>query len=501
MQTKTRRTSIQVVILIAVLSAFTGCVKNDVEKEIVPKLTEDYLATGGDGKNDLLGYGYDVTGSLMGNESASDAPIINLASFVKDHSNKIDAPTNSKAEQHYYSGATAFDYLSDITKKRSGSFGLNATGADGSALFSLTLSGNRDTQKKYTFSSKYSFASFEQTLTIKRIRFTQDVSTSMLIKYLTPEFIKNVDTYSADALVKRYGTHVLLDISLGGRLMFDYSASIVNEDNYQRKTRGIEAGLSAGLSETIGIKLSLGMSTEEITKAARESRNKVFSLKFYGGTNSGRTISFDADGRPSESINIASWEQSVNVNNASLVDIGKAIPLYEFIADPAKKSAVKAAIDKHILNSQINVIDVLPLHKVFSKGDKNHMYVTSKAAADQLVRDWGNEYQGIIGYILAKPNGSSTIPLHYMKSIGDKNNFFLTNMAAVNEHIVRWRNIHYGISGYLSSTLNSETLPLYQVKSHGDKNTMYVTSQAEVDELVNRWKNEFQGTIGYIIAP
>lgn len=479
-----------------------SCSKNDLKPGDTGYVkNHENFASGGDGKWDLLGYGYDVTGPLMENDNASDAPIIDMNRFVADHLNKIDAPTNSSAEQNSYSGATAFDYLREVTRKRSGGIeivpGEGNSGKDDKPLFSGSLS--KDNNSIYSFSSKYSFASYEHMLRIKRIRFTGDASNNLLMQYLTPDFLNNVANYTAEQLVKRYGTHVLLDVSLGGRLTYNYKGSIITVNEANQKSLGIKAGLSFGLKK-IGINLNFGMTNEEITKTTNETRNRTYSLKFSGGTNSGRTISIDKDGNTSESINVASWEQSVNANNCALVDIGKSVLLYELIADPIKKAQVKTAVEKHISDSQVEVQELYPLYAVKSHGDKNNMYVTSISAVNELVYGYGNEYQGLVGYVIAKP-GSSTTPLHYMKSNGDKNNFFLTSMAAVNEHIIRWGNIHYGIVGYVLQNPNSDTLPFYQVKSDGDKNTMYVTSQSAVDELVYRWGNRFEGTVGYIVKP
>lgn len=489
-------------LILMLCAVFCGCSKSDVKPgDNAYVKNHENFASGGDGKWDLLGYGYDVTGPLMENDNASDAPIIDMARFEADHLNKIDAPTNSSAEQNSYAGATAFDYLREVTRKRSGGIELTVgggnNGKEDKPLFSASLS--KDNNSVYSFSSKYSFASYEHTLRIKRIRFTGDAGNNLLMQYLTPDFLNNVANYTADQLVRRYGTHVLLDISLGGRLSYNYKGSIITVNEANQKSTGIKAGLSFGLKK-IGINLNFGMSNEEITKTTNDTRNRTYSLKFSGGTNSGRTISIDKDGNASESINVASWEQSVNANNCALVDIGRSVLLYELIADPVKKAQVKAAVEKRINDSQIEVPELTPLYAVKSHGDKNNMYVTSIAQVNELVYRYGNQYLGFVGYILAKP-ASGLTPLHAMKSIGDKNDFFLTSQADVNEHIIRWRNIHYGIVGYVLPSPNADTMPFYQVKSDGDKNTMYVTSQAEVDELVYRWRNRFEGTIGYIIKP
>lgn len=318
----------------------------------------------GDGKWDALGYGLDVTRDLLDINSVSDAPIFDMNRFAVDYPSRINVITTTEGSENYFSGATAYDYLKDITTKQS--FDANGTNtpkiegakSDGSQnLWTGSLSKNNSDQNKTTYSNRYSYATFEEVQRVKKIQFTGDVSTSLLMNYLTPEFTNNVATMSADALVARYGTHIMLDISIGGRLRFNYSGSIVTESNYTQKASAVKAGMGFGLLKIIGVNINADKSTEEVNQITTETRDKQYSAKFYGGTNSGRSVSIDKDGNTSETINIASWQQSVNVNNAALIDVGKALFLYDFITDPTKKAAVKAAVEKHIKDSQITMIN------------------------------------------------------------------------------------------------------------------------------------------------
>ena len=319
--------------------------------------------SGGDGKWDLLGYGLDVTGDLLNASSVSDAPIFDMTRFTTDYLSRIDVNTTTEGSEQYYGGATAWDYMRDVSSKKS--FDINGTSnpkIEGAKqddkttnLFTGSLSVNSSDENKTSYSSRYSYATYEVSQKIKRIRFTGDVTTALLINYLTPEFVNNVATLTADQLVARYGTHVMLDISIGGRLRFNYSGAMLTENDYTQKTSDVKIGLGVSVLNAVGINLSADKSKAQITQVTTATSQKEYSIKFYGGTNSGRTIAVDKDGNTSETINIGSWQSSISVTNAALIDVGNALYLYDFIADPAKKALVKAAVEKHISDKQITL--------------------------------------------------------------------------------------------------------------------------------------------------
>ncbi|SDP22303.1 MAC/Perforin domain-containing protein [Mucilaginibacter sp. OK268] len=320
------------------------------------------IRSGGDGKWDLLGYGLDVTGDLLNASSVSDAPIFDVDRFATAYLSRIDVNTTTEGTEQYYGGATAYDYMKDVSSKKS--FDINgnsnpkiegATPDASKSLFSGSLSVNSTDENKTSYSSRYSYATYEVSQKIKRIRFTGDVTTALLTQYLTPEFINNVATLSADALVARYGTHVMLDISIGGRLRFNYSGATLGETDYTKKTSDVKVGLGVSVLNVIGVNLSADKSKEQVTQITTATSQKEYTVKFYGGTNSGRTIAVDKDGNTSETVNIGSWQSSISVTNAALIDVGNALYLYDFIADPAKKALVKAAVDKHINDKQIKL--------------------------------------------------------------------------------------------------------------------------------------------------
>ncbi|PTS99769.1 hypothetical protein DBR11_11580, partial [Pedobacter sp. HMWF019] len=311
--------------------------------------------SGGDGKWDLLGYGLDATGDMLDLASVSDAPIIDVEKFDNDYHTRIDLNGTIEGTFGLYVGYSALDYLNDVSNTKSfdgkGDVKIAGTEKGKEKNFSASLKTSSSNQTTNTYSSKYSYATYEAYQRVKRIRFTGDADMQLLMQYLTPEFINNIATKNADDLVKRYGTHVMLDISIGGCLRFNYRGVVSASSSTQEKKTKVSVGLGVSVLG-IGVNLSPDKSKEEITKITSETSDKEYTGKYYGGTNSGQSISIDKDGRTTENINFSSWQQSVNDKNAALIDVGRAVFLYDFIADPVKKALVKAAVEKHIKDSQ-----------------------------------------------------------------------------------------------------------------------------------------------------
>jgi len=410
--------------------ALVSCKKDEsVISDPVVEAPRKTKLSGADKKWDLLGYGLDVTGNLLDAASVSDAPIFDMNRFAQDYSNRIDVNPTTFGSHRYFGGLSANDFTKEVNNEMSFEAGVSpgtvkpkiegatksedATQSNGSPFlknFSASISRSKSDANTFMYSSKYSYATYESLYHVKRLRFTGDATMDLLNQYLTPEFLNNLNTYTAEQLVERYGTHVMLDISIGGRLRFDYSGFIENESDMTKKASTLKAGLGLPIFSALNINITASSTKAEMTKSASETRNKEFSMKFYGGTNSGRSITFDQNGNTSETINLASWEQSVNDGNAALIDVGKAVYLYDFIADPSKKAAVKAAVERHIANSQIKELGEAPVHAYYHRGMNVWRYEFSRTNIAYL-NDGNWEDKGITFYAM-KEQAPGSVPIY-----------------------------------------------------------------------------------------
>jgi len=421
----------------------------------------------GDGKWDVLGYGIDITDNMLDVSSISDAPIFDMTRFTNDYANRINVSTATEGSYRYYYGATGIDYMHDLTKKKSFELDENnnpkpntppkveGAKSDGTTdFFSGSYSKNTSDQHTTTSSSRFSYATYESMQRVKKIAFTGDVTTDLLMQYLTPEFINNVATKSADELVARYGTHVLLDISIGGVLRFNYSGTVQNESDFTKTTTDVKAGLGFALINKLGLNINNSMSKEEQSKITTNTQNKDYTAKYYGGTNSGQSISIDKDGNSSETINLSSWQQSITATNAALIDIGKALYLYDFIADPTKKAQVKAAVEKHIADAQIT-LSTDPVYEFYSSGSGGNHYTSADPNATSGFANWVNNgitFKAYRGFV------AGTVPVHLFYN-GPGFDYLTTADINATNGASGWQ--YNGITFYAFNTQVPGTVPVY----------------------------------------
>lgn len=434
----------------------------------------------GDGKWDVLGYGLDVTRNTLDISSISDAPIFDMTRFEKDYLSRINVSTATEGAFQYYGGATVVDYMHDLSTKKSfeldennqpkvGAAKIEGANPDGSnAFFSGSFSKNSSDQHTTTYSSTFSYATYEASQRVKKIAFTGDVTTALLMQYLTPEFVSNVATQSADQLVARYGTHVLLDISIGGVLRFNYSGTVQNESDFTKTTSDVKAGLGFAILNKIGININTDKSKEEVTQITTNTRYKQYIARYYGGTNSGQSISIDNNGNTSETINIASWQQSVNVNNATLIDVGKALYLYDFIADPTKKAQVKAAVEKHIKDSQVTLATD-PVYQFYNSGSGGNHYTSGDINAVNGYPGWRFDGVDFMAYLGFAPG---TVPVYLFYGAGF-DHFTTADINATNG-ANGWS--YYGIQFYAYKTQVPGTIPIYLYYNNNAKGGDHFTT-------------------------
>jgi len=381
--------------------------KNQSDVKPVPKnltAAKSRHLAGGDGAYDVLGYGIDATLDPTNPNSVSQSPIIDVSRFAADYQSQLSSYINkdnaTALVDSFYYGSNAVNYSDQLTVAKGLNISLssdagtsssnkdpNATSNGGSVtanvgneafqgasaakssggktpapgssttssgdLFTLSYSKNTSDQTSSAYSSSYSYASEEVTDKIRRLSFTGDVTVNMLMNYLTPAFVNDVNTLSADQLVARYGTHVLLDISLGGVLKFNYSAITADQTNSANNVSDLQIGLGVAVNKTIGLNLGYTDNSTQVTTVMNSTKNKSFTLQYYGGSTSGVSVTFDANGNPSQTVNLGTWESSINPNNCAVVDIGNALYIYDFISDPVKKAAVMAAVQAHIAAAQV----------------------------------------------------------------------------------------------------------------------------------------------------
>ena len=283
----------------------------------------------GDGKLDLLGYGYDATKEFA-NANSARAKVIDVDRIKREAPGRIEDGIIDIQRTSITSGSNYEEYNKNLSVK------VKATAKF--LLFSATLKGSFSQEE--LSSDLYSYASVDLKIQRRRLTIYMDKD-ELCTKYLTSTFVQDCRKLNAEQLVNRYGTHVLKNIVLGGRLSALYRSKVSSGS----KKRVVEAGVSVGVSKIFNIEVDGAQSSSEANKNSEES------LRYFtvGGSSSNALVGKIG---PKENIviDIIPWQNSVTLKNAQLIDIDEdgLIPLYELIPDSRKRNEVKNYIFSRI---------------------------------------------------------------------------------------------------------------------------------------------------------
>lgn len=305
----------KILILITFLAVLCGC-----RKDLVVSDNNTTSRSAGDNDLDLLGFGYNAE-DRFADERSAKAKVIDVERIraFPDNTNRIEIGNIGGQNTIVVSGEDAKSYAKNVTKKVNVSAGM--------LLFKGEL--------KSTFvdedfnSSKYSYATLEKLIYRKKLSIYMSVN-DVKNKYLTSNFIADCETMSPAELVSTYGTHVLTDITLGGRLKLTYRSQI----NSTNKTRKVEAGVNLGGIKIFGLGISadgnINYSQNEITN----NTNQSLMYQAIGGdpsVNITGNVNLSNPNVPTVDIN--QWQSTVSTQNSRLIGIGEngLVPLYELV--------------------------------------------------------------------------------------------------------------------------------------------------------------------------
>lgn len=122
--------------------------------------------------------------------------------------------------------------------------------------FSGTFSSNKDFFDSYSYSNKYAFASLECIRNRRIIYINDDIS--RISSYISPEFLEDINRYSAEQIIEIYGTHVLTHITLGGRYRLMYKSCFTKTTDQTTRKKQLQQD-----SEPFLVNLELNLTQEE----------------------------------------------------------------------------------------------------------------------------------------------------------------------------------------------------------------------------------------------
>ncbi len=414
----------------------------DVNSPINPK-----LRSGGDQHYDLLGYGYDATSVFFDGTSDTKGQVVDIQKIVAADPARIIPNAGNSTNYRCYTSASAVNLAQTISLSTTDSAHIDISKPlkfTGEIKQSFGLGQNIAYSTKNSF-AYYDFDVIDQSYTINH-------GVDSLKKYLTTQFLADVQNYPASYIISRYGTHVLGQVVLGGKLKLLYK-SFVNSTN-------IDGSLKAGLAASI-LKSTINKSIDfsyNASLATNNSSQSVF-IKTIGGGFTTFTTGTTSDYSTLPSFNYNTWLASIPTERVLIgCNATYLIPIYELISDPAKKAEITTAFNNAFLGNKI--YDLSPLYK-YHKTNGHHFYTSDYSELrDGTGTTWN--YEDVLCFV--PPVGSTyvapSIPLYrYYKSL-----------TADHYYTTDWTQLQEGSSGYvyehvqcnLYATQVTGTVPLYR---------------------------------------
>ncbi len=515
-------------LLFVLITGLLSCTDNSLMDEMPNKNKTDVsLKVRGDGKYESVGYGYDITDVYLG-ETAVKMQVVDVESFVKaDNAHRFHREFIGLTSQREFYGETYIDYLNEIIRKSNykGSVAYNSTvkaensekpnTKDATSTDGASFSGSaaKDNISKHSYSTKYSFGRGD--VLKRQAKVTLDATPDKLSNYLSKSFREDLQTLSADLLVVKYGTHVILDITVGGMYVAEYKSAIVHLGSTDSRTKVLESGLKLAY-KGVGIDFSTSNSTTETTVLNTKNTDWMCKIECWGGSTNGVSVTVSPTEPPKQTFNYGEWTKSVDDTHSVLVDVNwnATYPIYDFVADPVKKAQITVAMEKYIVDRKLGkILELIPLYRLYNpkSGDVfcTTFYDEAKIHVNLGHYVWDNGYKSmnispIQGYLL-KNQAEGTVPLYrlYNPRSGDVfcTGFYDEAKKHVQSGSAGWDNGHAGmnktsIQGYIYRNQVAGTIPLYRLydgKNNSFCLSYYDETKIYVDLGYYGWDNGYAG--------
>jgi hypothetical protein len=429
----------------------------------------------GDGVNDVIGYGYDVTG-VYADASASRNAVIDIAAFSAANPNRLYVSYPNS--QTYFStyGVNARDFSSKLSKT------ITAT-----AIYStFTGSVNASTTETTTYSSKYLYGMYNLLLQRKQIQL--NASSDLLRNYLTPEFLADLSNQTPAYIVNKYGTHVHVNIITGGKLEILYRSETTSSSRTEAAT--------AGLKVSVAKVFDLGATTSSDVTNSKSNTNQSLTYHSVGGSVSVPLVTVNVEG--ASTVSFSAWQNSVTDANSVLVAIPAdgLIDITELVADVTKKTALQTYIAQYITSKAVNITyNTAPLLSSYNAVSFDNLLSIAPETAG--VSNWVQ--RGTIGQIFTDNSMEGTIPL-YRYYFNNGTHFYTNNYNEIGAG-GDWGHFEQ-IAGYIYSQPTAGAIPIYRYNSNARH--WYTTDYNELGAggykgtVLNRRYYTYEGIVGYI---
>lgn len=338
----------------------------------------------------VLGRGYDICGRYANPESTK-APILDLSKL--NEYKRLEKTKRSEFEGKSVSG----NGFKELSKSYENSLSIKVSG--GFAGFSFSNESKSSYKEEKYNKESYKFLNIMNIFQDHYYRIEGFGLPEELNGFLSKQYLKDLENLSPADIIKKYGTHVILGMSIGARLdykmsykqsiasfsstktfsnttsiKYDKAGEILSEKKESSNAetlfknlangkmkmdattikaitelyKSIKSKSSGGSSPNAGISASVSYSTSTSKNQKEEDNSLEIQCKTYGGKSTlARTILDDPK-------NYNKWIESINSGNEVWCDFldETIIPIYEFIPQEYAKSnkifQIKQAWKKYI---------------------------------------------------------------------------------------------------------------------------------------------------------
>lgn len=293
----------------------------------------------GYGPYDVLGAGYDITGMYASKVSAR-MPVIDMVKFSNERGDTdLNINNDVVQETDFVAGENIEQYSRGLATKINNSLTIEAFKAEITANFRDSAYSN----------DKTSYASAYLNIFQKRMSFFTPVNV-LATSYLTAGFKADINTLTPQQLVQKYGTHVLRNVHMGGKLEMHYNTQSNTREVYKSTVAGADFSILSVFS------VNINSQTNQFDKAS--NFNQYLKFKTVGGDGTkGIMDEIALDGKTPPKISIAGWQSTLTPNNAAFIQIGDdgLIPLSDLILNATKKSQVAAYIKQYLETNKVRI--------------------------------------------------------------------------------------------------------------------------------------------------
>lgn len=274
----------------------------------------------------FLGFGYDVS-DKFDDETSVRASVVDVLAYAASGSDLVNISRSTEGSWRTIEAKNAVDLSENFSWTYAETKGLRLFGNTIEKIFPGTVA----TDKKYVYGY------YSNYIVWKRYEFYPEQRVN---KFLTTGFSNDITLLSAEALIHKYGTHVLAGIKMGAKFDVVYQAEAPAEN----RAAVVMEGLRYAIKRTFGL-MTGPMDAVKLEHLNANSKAQIYYNSVGGDVRKLKTEIINN----SVTLNITDWRSTNTEDNARFIGVSKdrLVPLDSFIDEPLKKAEVKSYIEKY----------------------------------------------------------------------------------------------------------------------------------------------------------